>query len=92
VPRVDVRVKQRRGGARRFPDSDSDEPPTPLFHTNPTVSQVLGRILRFDACDSPPVIVNATLVSPTSMALDRHSGELFVTEIFAGRITRIVLQ
>jgi hypothetical protein len=60
------------------------------FSTNPAAPEAPGRLLRFDSSDSPPVVVNAELVSPTSMALDRHTGELFVTEFSAGRLTRIV--
>jgi hypothetical protein len=62
------------------------------FSTNPAVPEAPGRLLRFDSSDAPPVVVNAQLVSPTSMVLDRLTGELFVTEFFAGRLTRIVTQ
>ena len=48
-----------------------------------------GRLQRFDSPTTPTVIVN-NLISPTSMAL-HPSGDIFVTEIFPGRIIRVTL-
>ncbi|MCA1622777.1 MAG: ScyD/ScyE family protein [Acidobacteria bacterium] len=58
------------------------------FQSNPTVS-ASGRIQRFSSPGGQPTIVVSNLVSPTSMALHPPSGDLLVTEIFPGRITRI---
>jgi hypothetical protein len=35
------------------------------------------------------LVVSASLISPTSMARDNDTGDLFVTEIFTGRIIRV---
>ncbi len=48
-----------------------------------------GRIQRFDSPTAQPTTIINTLISPTSLALDTLSGDLLVTEIFPGRITRI---
>ncbi len=49
-----------------------------------------GRLQRFDSPTTSTVIVN-NLISPTSMALNPSSGDIFVTEIFPGRIIRVTL-
>jgi hypothetical protein len=48
-----------------------------------------GRLQRFNAPGGAPTVINNTLISPTSLALHPPSGDLLVTEIFPGRITRI---
>lgn len=48
-----------------------------------------GRLRRFDSPTGAPTLINNTLISPTSMAIHPPSGDLLVTEIFPGRITRI---
>lgn len=58
------------------------------FQSNPAVP-ASGRIQRFDSPTGPPTLVTNTLASPTSLARHPPSGDLFVTEIFSGRITRI---
>jgi hypothetical protein len=50
-----------------------------------------GRVLRFAGATSAPEVVASDLVSPTSMAFDARTHELFVTEIFTGRIMRVEL-
>ncbi len=49
-----------------------------------------GRLQRFDSPTTPTVIAG-NLASPTSMALPSPSGDIFVTEIFTGRIIRVTL-
>ncbi|HEX8369040.1 MAG TPA: ScyD/ScyE family protein [Pyrinomonadaceae bacterium] len=39
--------------------------------------------------DVDPVVLVSNLISPTSMARDAETGDLFVTEIFTGRIIRV---
>ncbi len=57
------------------------------FSTN-MLMNAPGRLQRFDSPNGTPTVIANTLISPTSMA--RHpSGDLLVTEIFPGRITRI---
>lgn len=48
-----------------------------------------GRLQRFDSPTAQPTLISNTLISPTSMARHPASGDLLVTEIFPGRITRI---
>lgn len=48
-----------------------------------------GRLLRFDSPTATPVVVVDNLTSPTSLAHDPLTGELFVTEIFTGRIIQV---
>jgi hypothetical protein len=50
-----------------------------------------GRILRFATPSSTPEVLVDTLVTPTSMDLDAETGELFITEIRAGRIMKVSL-
>lgn len=51
-----------------------------------------GLLKRFDSPTGPPVIISSTLTSPTSMALDPSNGDILVTEIFPGRVTRVSTQ
>jgi hypothetical protein len=48
-----------------------------------------GRLHRFNSPGGTPTVISSTLVSPTSMALHPPSGDLLITEIFPGRITRV---
>jgi hypothetical protein len=61
------------------------------FSTN-MLMNAPGRLSRYDQPDGTPVVLVNTLVSPTSIARDETTGDLFVTEIFAGRVTRVRLQ
>lgn len=58
------------------------------FSTN-MLANAPGRLSRYDQPDGPPVVLVNNLVSPTSLVRDETTGDLFVTEIFAGRITRV---
>jgi hypothetical protein len=59
------------------------------FSTNMLVADTPGRLTQFDQLGGAPVVLQTSLVSPTSMARDEASGDLFVTEIFTGRIMRV---
>jgi len=48
-----------------------------------------GRLSRYDQPDSAPAVLVNNLVSPTNLVRDEVTGDLFVTEIFPGRITRV---
>ncbi len=50
-----------------------------------------GILKRFDSPTGQPTVVVNNLISPTSMARHPATGDLLVTEIFPGRITRISL-
>ncbi len=58
------------------------------FSTN-QLMQAPGRVLQFDSPQATPVVIADNLITPTSMAFDRMAGELFVTEIFTGRIIQV---
>jgi hypothetical protein len=49
-----------------------------------------GRLLRFDTPSSPPIVIADTLSSPAALARDPRSGDMWVAEIFAGRIVRVL--
>ena len=48
-----------------------------------------GRLRRHTSTDAAPVVVAGCLNSPTSMARDERTGELYITEIFTGRIVKV---
>lgn len=48
-----------------------------------------GRLKFYSTPDAAPVTVVADLISPTSMARNDETGDIFVTEIFTGRIMRV---
>ena len=48
-----------------------------------------GRLLRFTLRTSVPEILSTALITPTSMAFDPGTRELFVTEIRTGRVVRL---
>lgn len=51
-----------------------------------------GRLLFFSSPDATPTVLSGCLITPTSMALDRKSGALFITEIGTGNIIRLPFQ
>ena len=52
------------------------------------LNEAPGRLLRFDSPTATPVVI-ADLITPTSMTRDPVTGDLFVTEIFTGRIIQV---
>ena len=60
------------------------------FSANQLVNQP-GRLKFYSSPNAAPVTVVANLISPTSMARDEITGDIFVTEIFTGRIIRVHL-
>jgi hypothetical protein len=58
------------------------------FSTN-LLAQQPGRIRFYSSADAAPVLVVGGLISPTSLARDENTGDLFVTNIFPGTITRV---
>lgn len=48
-----------------------------------------GRLKLFTSPTAEPVILAANLITPTSFARDPATGDVFVTEIFPGRIIRV---
>lgn len=60
-----------------------------LEHSTNMLMGAPGRLQRFDTPSGPPTLISNTLVTPTSMARHPVSGDLVVTEIVPGRLTRI---
>ena len=58
------------------------------FSTN-FLAQAPGRLRFYAAPDAAPVNVLSNLITPTSMARDSGSGDLFITNIGPGTITRV---
>ena len=58
------------------------------FSTN-MLAGAPGRLSLYDQPSGVPVVLVSNLVSPTSISRDETTGDLFVTEIFPGRITRV---
>jgi hypothetical protein len=48
-----------------------------------------GRLRYYSAPDAAPVNVFSNLITPTSMARDAESGDLFITNIGPGTVTRV---
>jgi hypothetical protein len=75
-----------------LPPSDTDGQGlfyTLEFSTNMLVPNTPGRLSRFNPADGSLTVVLNNLVSPTSLARNEANGDLFVTEIFTGRIIRV---
>lgn len=49
-----------------------------------------GRLLRFDSSTARPIVITDTLASPTSVAIDPRTGDLWVSELRANRIVRVL--
>lgn len=50
-----------------------------------------GRLQLFPSPNGPPTTIVSNLIFPTSMAFHPPSGDIFITEVFPGRITRVML-
>ena len=48
-----------------------------------------GRLLLFDSPTSPPAVLAAPLIGGTALARDPQTGDIFVTELFTGRVMRV---
>ncbi len=58
------------------------------FSANQLMNQP-GRLKFYSSPDAAPVTIVSNLISPTSMARDEKTGDIFITEIFTGRIIRV---
>ena len=67
---------------------DADSYFTLEFSAN-QLANLPGRLRFFAASDAAPVTIVSNLISPTSMARDDATGDIFVTNIFPGTITRV---
>ena len=68
--------------------SEADSYYTLEFSAN-QLANLPGRLRFFAASDAVPVTIVSNLISPTSMARDAATGDIFVTNIFPGTITRV---
>lgn len=59
------------------------------FSTNMLQNPAPPGRLRLFIDETDPITVASTLIAPTSMARDGDTGDIYITEIFPGRITRI---
>ncbi len=48
-----------------------------------------GRMSLYETPTGAPVVIAAPLISPTSMARDRATGDIFITSIFTGQVVRV---
>lgn len=80
---IDVLPVKTRGGGEQFLTLE--------FSTN-QLAGAPGRIQLFASPTAAPVVVSNCLVTPTSMALDEKSGDLFVTEIATGNVIRLAVE
>ncbi len=60
------------------------------FSTN-QLARAPGRLRRFDSPAGPSVVIADNLITPTNMAYDLETGDIFVTEFGPGRIVRVDL-
>ena len=58
------------------------------FSANQLANQP-GRLKFYSSPDAAPITVVSNLISPTSMARDETTGDIFITEIITGRIIRV---
>lgn len=67
-------------------------PPAPYlvleFSTN-MLSNAPGQLLFFESASSTPTVLASPLITPTSMALDQQTREVFITELGPGRVSRV---
>jgi len=60
------------------------------FSTNQLAGEP-GRLRLYSSPDAAPITLLSDLITPTSMALDDDSGTIFITNIAAGTVTRVIL-
>ncbi|HMF57612.1 MAG TPA: ScyD/ScyE family protein [Pyrinomonadaceae bacterium] len=60
------------------------------FSADPLAQQSPPGLLKLVGLPNrPPVVISDCLITPTSMARDTRTGDIFVTEIFTGRLMRV---
>jgi hypothetical protein len=60
-----------------------------LEHSVDLVARLPGRIQLYASPEATPIVIADCLQRPTSMALGKKTGNLFVTEIFTGQVVKI---
>ena len=59
------------------------------FSTDMLDMTAAGRLRSYESASATPVVIANCLITPTSIAQDMRTGDLYVTEIFTGRIMKI---
>jgi len=59
------------------------------FSTNMLDPTAAGRLSFYSSNAASPVVIANCLITPTSLAQDQQSDDLYVTEIFTGRVVKI---
>ena len=49
-----------------------------------------GRVLRLEAEGASPVVIADSIVSPSAIAIDPRTGDLWVSQIFSGKVVRVL--
>jgi hypothetical protein len=60
-----------------------------LEHSADLVARLPGRIRFYSSSEAAPVVIADCLQRPTSMAFEKNTGDLFITEIFTGKVVKI---
>lgn len=76
---VDVAVQERAGERTRF---------YTLEFSNDFLQNGPGRLMKYDSPNGEAVV--SDLVTPTSMALDPDTGDIYVTELATGNLIKVV--
>ncbi len=77
---IDVLPVKTRGGGEQFLTLE--------FSIN-QLAGAPGRLQLFTSPSAMPIVVSNCLITPTSMAFDEKTGDLFVTEIGTGNVIRL---
>jgi hypothetical protein len=74
-----------------LPAADANDQYYVLEYSRALLTNGPGRLIRVDSSRGTSLVVADPLQSPTSMAFDTRTGDLFVTELHANRIVRVLL-
>jgi hypothetical protein len=61
------------------------------FSTNMLAPGTPGRLSRFDAPGGSPVVLAGNLITPTSLAQNPVTGDLFITQLATGQVIRVTV-
>ncbi|MDT4968427.1 MAG: hypothetical protein QOJ64_3164 [Acidobacteriota bacterium] len=60
-----------------------------LEYSTDLLSNSPGRLLQFSSSTATPTVVAAGLISPSGMTRDAVNGDIYISEIFTGRIIKV---
>lgn len=60
-----------------------------LEYSTAFLTNAPGRLLLYESLTDAPKVLAEGLISPTSIARDESNGDIFITEMFTGRIMRV---